>query len=138
VDAVVGIYGRYDWQDRSTPTRKSFMGFLERVVVRDSQLRHPEVFAAASPMARIHEDAPPFLLLHGESDSIIPVDEARQFHTALGAISRNRVQYCELPRAGHAFDLVDSSHARRCAVETARFLTEVRESHLERHAVAAG
>ncbi|OBG97905.1 esterase, partial [Mycobacterium sp. E136] len=33
VDAVVGIYGRYDWQDRSTPTRKNFQNFLERVVV---------------------------------------------------------------------------------------------------------
>ena len=138
VDAVVGIYGRYDWQDRSTPTRKNFMRFLERVVVRDSQNRHPELFEAASPMARIHADAPPFLLLHGELDSIIPVDEARQFHTALAATSRQRVEYSELPRAGHAFDLVDSSHARRCAVETSRFLTEVREAQLSRRAVAAG
>ena len=89
-------------------------------------------------MARIHADAPPFLLLHGELDSIIPVDEARQFHTALAATSRQRVEYSELPRAGHAFDLVDSSHARRCAVETSRFLTEVREAQLSRRAVAAG
>jgi acetyl esterase/lipase len=138
VDAVVGIYGRYDWQDRSTPTRKNFMRFLERVVVRDSQHRHPEVFEAASPMARIHADAPPFLLLHGEMDAIIPVDEARQFHAALAATSRQRVVYSELPRAGHAFDLVDSSHARRCAVETSQFLTEVREAQLTRRAVAAG
>ena len=27
VDAVVGIYGRYDWEDRSTPTRRNFQAF---------------------------------------------------------------------------------------------------------------
>ena len=34
VDAVVGIYGRYDWEDRSTPERDRFVDFLERVVVK--------------------------------------------------------------------------------------------------------
>ncbi|HYO02543.1 MAG TPA: alpha/beta hydrolase [Mycobacterium sp.] len=137
VDAVVGIYGRYDWQDRSTATRRNFQGFLERVVVRRSQSRHPEVFAAASPMARIHADAPPFFLIHGEHDAIIPVDEARRFYTALRAQSRNPVEYSEVPRAGHAFDLVDASHARRCAVEISEFLTEARDRHVDRRAAAA-
>jgi acetyl esterase/lipase len=67
VDAVVSIYGRYDWEDRSTPTRRNFQGFLERVVVGRRQSRHPEVYAAASPIARIHEGAPPFLLIHAIS-----------------------------------------------------------------------
>jgi acetyl esterase/lipase len=137
VDAVVGIYGRYDWEDRSTRTRRNFQDFLERVVVRRSQSRHPEVFTAASPLARIHADAPPFLLIHGEQDTIIPVGEARAFHAALEAVSTNPVNYAEIPRAGHAFDLVDSSHARRCAVETARFLNEVRDTHPQRRSGVA-
>ncbi len=132
VDAVVGIYGRYDWEDRSTPIRRSFQNFLERVVVRRSQSRHPEIYAAASPLARIHRDAPPFFLIHGEQDTLIPAAEARQFQAALNEVSANPVRYSEIPWAGHAFDLVDSSHARRCAVETAEFLTEVRNRHLER------
>src|SRR5262245_26582500 len=64
VDAVIGIYGRYDWQDRSTATRKNFQTFLERVVVGRTQSRHPDIYAAASPLARIHEGAPPFFLIH--------------------------------------------------------------------------
>ena len=88
-------------------------------------------------MARIHADAPPTLLIHGEHDAIIPVQEARDFHAALGAVSRNPVRYCEVPRAGHAFDLVDTSHARRCATEVSKFLTSVRASHAERDAVVA-
>lgn len=137
VDAVVGIYGRYDWEGRSTATHRSFQGFLERVVVRRSQSRHPEVYAAASPIARLHEDAPPFLLIHGEQDAIIPVDEAREFHDELRAISRNPVKYCEIPRAGHAFDLVDAGLARRCASEVSGFLADVHADHVERRSRVA-
>jgi len=137
VDAVVGIYGRYDWQDRSTPTRKNFQGFLERVVVGQKQSRHPDVFEAASPMARIHADAPPFFLMHGDGDSIIPVGEARAFRDALQAVSRNAVGYCEVPRAGHAFDLVDTRHARKCADEVTQFLNNIRDQRIEHRHVAA-
>lgn len=137
VDAVVGIYGRYDWQDRSTPTRKNFQSFLERVVVGRKQSRHPEIFEAASPLARIHADAPPFFLIHGDQDTIIPVGEARAFAEELGGVSRNPVVYSEVRRAGHAFDLVDSSHARRLAVEVGRFLNDVRARQLEGETAAA-
>ncbi|RAV18315.1 alpha/beta hydrolase [Mycolicibacterium sp. GF69] len=137
VDAVVGIYGRYDWQDRSTPMRKNFQNFLERVVVGRRQSRHPDVFAAASPLARIHADAPPTFLIHGEQDTIIPVGEARDFGEALRSVSRNPVVYSEIPRAGHAFDLVDSSHARRLAVEVSGFLTDVRDRQFQGETAAA-
>ncbi len=137
VDAVVGIYGRYDWQGRSTATHRSFQDFLERVVVRRSASRHPEVYEAASPIARIHEAAPPFLLLHGEQDAIIPVDEARQFHAELAAVSANPVEYREVPRAGHAFDLVDTTLARRCAVEVSSFLVGVHARHVENRSSVA-
>jgi predicted esterase len=88
-------------------------------------------------MARIHEDAPPFFLIHGDQDTIIPVREARHFRQALEATSRNPVVYSEIQRAGHAFDLVDTSHARRCAVEATRFLDEVRARHSESRPAAA-
>jgi acetyl esterase/lipase len=137
VDAVVGIYGRYDWEDRSTAPRRNFQNFLERVIVGRSQKRHPEIYAAASPIARIHADAPPFFLIHGQQDTIIPVGEARAFHEKLQAVSRNPVGYCEVPRAGHAFDLVDSAHARHCAVEVGKFLTEVHSTHRPNLSAAA-
>ena len=79
VDAVVGIYGRYDWEDKSTVERVRFMDFLERVVVRRKIDRHPDVFRNASPMARVHPEAPPFLVVHGTGDSVIPVAQAQGF-----------------------------------------------------------
>ena len=113
VDAVVGIYGRYDWEDRSTVERDRFVDFLERVVVKRRIDRHPDVFRNASPIARIHPDAPPFLVIHGSSDTVIPVAQARSFVERLRSISRSIVSYVELPGAGHGFDMTDGARTGR-------------------------
>lgn len=125
VDAVVGIYGRYDWEDRSTPERARFVDFLERVVVKRSIARHPELFRDASPIARVHRNAPPFLVIHGSKDSVIPVAQARSFVERLRAASHSKVGYVELPGAGHGFDLVDGERAGEMAHATALFLNQV-------------
>ncbi|OBI47722.1 alpha/beta hydrolase [Mycobacterium sp. E787] len=125
VDAVVGIYGRYDWEDRSTPERARFVDFLERVVVRKSIARHPEVFRDASPIARVHRNAPPFLVIHGSRDSIIPVEQARSFVERLRAVSHSMVGYLELPGAGHGYDLIDGERAGAAAHAASLFLNHV-------------
>ncbi|HZC51644.1 MAG TPA: alpha/beta hydrolase [Mycobacterium sp.] len=125
VDAVVGIYGRYDWEDRSTPERDRFVDFLERVVVKKSIARHPEVFRDASPIARAHRNAPPFLVIHGSKDSVIPVEQARSFVERLRAVSHSMVGYLELPGAGHGFDLMDGERAGMMAHATSLFLNHV-------------
>ncbi|MBV9515201.1 MAG: alpha/beta hydrolase, partial [Mycobacteriaceae bacterium] len=112
VDAVVGIYGRYDWEDRSTPERERFVEFLERVVVRKRLARHPEVFRQASPIARVRADAPPFLVVHGSADTVIPVAQARAFAERLREASRSPVEYLELPGASHGFDMIDGARTR--------------------------
>ncbi len=43
----------------------------------------PEVFAAASPVTRVHAAAPPFFLFHGGSDKLVTIDHAEQFVTAM-------------------------------------------------------
>jgi acetyl esterase/lipase len=125
VDAVVGIYGRYDWEDRSTTERQQFVDFLERVVVRRRIDRHPEVFRDASPIARVHPDAPPFLVIHGSGDKVIPVEQARSFVERLRSVSRSLVSYVELPGAGHGFDLIDGARTGATATAVGLFLNQV-------------
>lgn len=125
VDAVVGIYGRYDWEDRSTPERVRFVDFLERVVVKKSLARHPEVFRDASPIARVHRNAPPFLVIHGSKDNVIPVEQARSFVERLRAVSHSMVGYLELPGAGHGYDLIDGERAGATAHAASLFLNQV-------------
>ncbi|OMC04384.1 esterase [Mycobacterium sp. NS-7484] len=125
VDAVVGIYGRYDWEDRSTEERIRFVDFLERVVVGRKLDRHPEIFRLASPIAQVHPDAPPFLVIHGTGDSVIPVAQARSFVDRLKAVSRSVVGYIELPGAGHAFDMTDGARTGAMATAIGLFLNQI-------------
>lgn len=126
VDAVVSLYGRYDWTDRSTRDGDEFVRFLERFVVRKSERRHPDVFDAASPIKRIHADAPPFLVVHGAADHVIPVGEAHDFVRELRAVSAAPVHYLEIPSAGHGFDLTDRWSTQATLEATTTFLRAVR------------
>jgi len=125
VDAVVGIYGRYDWEDRSTAERARFVDFLERVVVGRKLSKHADVFRKASPIARVHEDAPPFLVIHGTGDSVIPVEQARSFVEKLRAASHSVVSYVELPGAGHAFDMIDGARTGSATTAIGLFLNQI-------------
>ncbi|MGV0714326.1 alpha/beta hydrolase [Mycolicibacterium sp. XJ662] len=133
VDAVVGIYGRYDWEDRSTPERVRFVDFLERVVVKRKIAKHPEVFRKASPIAQVHPDAPPFLVIHGSGDTVIPVAQARAFVERLRGVSRAPVSYLELPGAGHGFDMTDGARTGSMATAISLFL-----NHIHRHRALIG
>ena len=122
VDAVVGIYGRYDWEDRSTAERARFVDFLERVVVGRKIAKHPDIYRKASPIARVHADAPPFLVIHGRNDTLVPVQEARLFVERLRAVSPNPVLYVELPGTQHAFDVFPSVRSAHVVRGVDRFL----------------
>jgi acetyl esterase/lipase len=137
VDAVVSLYGLYDWQDRTTAQRANFMKFLERVVVKRSQVRHPEVFRAASPVDRVHSLAPPFLVVHGSRDSLIPVHEARAFVERLRSVSGSKVGYVELPGVGHGFDLLDGARTGAVVAAIGRFLGQVHKDRRNEQADAA-
>ncbi len=134
VDAVVGIYGRYDWEDRSTTERERFVEFLERIVVKRRIEDTPETFRAASPIARVHQDAPPFLVIHGSADNVIPVEQARSFVGSLQQVSRSPVSYVELPGAGHGFDMLDGTRTGPMATAIGLFLNQI---HRIRPAMAA-
>ncbi len=129
VDAVVGIYGRYCWEDRSTVERARFVDFLERVVVKRKIDRHPEVFRRASPLAMVHPDAPPFLVIHGSGDTVIPVPQARAFVERLQSVSRSVVSYMELPGAGHAFDMTDGARTGAMSTAIGLFLNHIHRNH---------
>jgi acetyl esterase/lipase len=131
VDAVASLYGSYDWEDRSTPERARFMGFLERVVVKRSQRRKPELFREASPVARVQAGAPPFLVIHGDSDVLLPVGEARRFVERLRDVSANPVGYVELPGAGHGFDLTDGTRTNATVRAIGLFLNHIHRSRTQ-------
>jgi acetyl esterase/lipase len=73
----------------------------------------------------LRPDAPPFFVLHGEHDSVIPVDEARDFVGEFRKVSQAPVLYAELPGAQHAFDIFSSPRAHQSAEAVGQFLSWV-------------
>jgi acetyl esterase/lipase len=61
-----------------------------------------------SPLAHARPDAPPFLLVHGDHDSLVPAASARRFADHLRDVSDQPVIYAELPGGHHGFDLFHS------------------------------
>ena len=125
VAAAVPIYGRYDWFSTEGEGRPEFVSLLEKFVVKRGFKSHRDVYVDASPIRRLRADAPPFFVLHGRDDSLIPVGEAQEFIEELRAVSKSPVAYAELPSAQHAFDIFSSPRAHRAAEAVARFLSWV-------------
>jgi len=60
------------------------------------------------PLPPFPRDAPPLFVLHGALDTIVPVEDARDFIQTARQQSGNPVLYAELPGAHHNFDLFHS------------------------------
>ncbi len=125
VVAAVPVYGRYDWYSDEGAGRREFLAFLRRLVTKVDIRTHRQVYIDASPIDRVHPDAPPFFVLHGADDSIIPVPEGREFVEALRAVSSDTVAYAEIPHAQHAFDFFGSPRGYYTAQAIERFLSWV-------------
>jgi acetyl esterase/lipase len=66
----------------------------------------------SSPAEYVRADAPPFLVIHGARDPMVPAREVRGFVEHLRDASSSQVVYAELPGGQHNFDQFPSI---RCA-----------------------
>lgn len=124
--AAVPFYGVYDFTNAGGFYYSGMRDWLlEQVVFKRRYADDPELFRAASPSFRVHADAPPFLVIHGERDTLVPVADARDFVARLRAVSGQPVRYIELPAAEHAFDLWPSERTARVAEGIGRFLNAI-------------
>ena len=74
------IYGVYDFTNRNDTMPPQFLPWiLEPLVMKEFLADEPEAFAKASPLDNIHADAPPFFVVHGDNDTLAPVQDARAF-----------------------------------------------------------
>ncbi|WP_198410492.1 alpha/beta hydrolase [Mycetocola zhujimingii] len=69
---------------------------------------------------------PPFFIAHGDHDTLVPVEAARDFVSRLREETDAPVVYAELPHAQHAFDLFHSIRSDAVARGIQSFLSNVR------------
>jgi len=145
VDACVPVYGVYDMTCRNQPGdpryvasyNKGLLKLLEKRVFKARVEKDPALFEMASPLYRVNPDAPPFFVLHGTNDTLVPVPEARRFVSALRATSKSTVAYAELPRTQHAFDVLPSVRPAYAVAGIVRFLEGVRRDDVRDRLVSS-
>jgi acetyl esterase/lipase len=141
VQACVPFYGVLDLT--SSPDGAAIFGpglrkMLEKRVMKTSESAHPELFEAASPTFRVRADAPPFFVLQGVNDTLVPVESARRFVDRLRAVSTQPVAYAELPLAQHAFDVLASLRCQATTSAVGDFLQAARSAQATATAPSAG
>ncbi len=106
----VGPYGEHSSRvqavvEMSGPTDLT-CPFVEAVEALKANVFGAAQWVSASPVTYARVDAPPFLIIHGDKDAIVPVEQAHRLHDALrqaGASSELIV----VQHAGHGFEPVD-------------------------------
>ena len=125
VRACVPMYGAYDLEQifGAYPSRigrrvGSWMGSL----VLGRGLDDPGPYRAASPVYQVAAGAPPFMVVHGSIDNLVPVEQARRLVDELRAAG-GEVAYVELEGAPHAFDVFHSTWADAAVAAIVRYVT---------------
>jgi acetyl esterase/lipase len=78
---------------------------LEQRVVQSPYEEDPALYEEMSPYHRLHENAPPFLVIQGSNDTLVDVNVARAFVEKFRRTALSRIYYVELPFTQHAFDV---------------------------------
>ena len=97
VVAAAPFYGVYDWTNRDGTGGRGLVALLERRVVKAPIAATFDVFDAASPMSHVGADAPPFFVLHGTHDTLVPVAQARAFVSLLREVVHGARRLCGVP-----------------------------------------
>jgi acetyl esterase/lipase len=125
VAGCVPYYGVYDLvgETGTKAARVRRRHLLDRLVMKTTD---DEVYRDASPLSAVRADAPPFLVIHGRNDTLVPVAEARLFVERLRAVSSSPVLYVELPGTQHAFDVFPSIRSSHVVRAVGRFVELLR------------
>jgi acetyl esterase/lipase len=123
VQAAVPFYGVYDFLDRyDIRTGMSMDGMIAEKVMQCSKEDNRELWDECSPLSHVSADAPPMYVIQGSHDSLVWVEEARVFVSALQSVASNPVAYAELPGAQHAFEIFHSVRTDEVVNSVADFL----------------
>ena len=119
------FYGVYDFTNRNGTMPKDTVPALDPRVRGHEEVprRRARAVRQGVTLDHVHADAPPFFIVHGDHDTLAPVQDAREFAKRLGETSGAPTFYLELHGAQHAFDVFSSVRSRRVIKAAYRFLT---------------
>lgn len=112
VGAAVGWAGLYDFRtfDEDPEIHVDYLGGTREEV--------PTAYDFASPMGQTDAGTPPTLVVHGDADETLPIEQARRYADSVDALST--AEFVVIEDGGHVFD---DEPTARAVEETDRFLT---------------
>ncbi len=129
IAGAVTLYGVYDLLNRRG--NRDDWPIIPRGLIKADPTSEPSKFTVASPIDRVHPDAPPFVVIHGDHDSLVPVTESVFFVEALERTSTNPVDLIRLKGASHAFDALPSIRTQMMVQAVADHLDARVEAKIE-------
>jgi acetyl esterase/lipase len=124
VAAAVPVYGVHDF----SIDENGLFHTVEHSVTGTSWAADSATWLGASPLHRARPGAPPFLVVHGSTDTIVAAGQSRRFVARMRALG-NEVFHAELPRAQHGFDTFPTTRTRHHVRAVHRFLAAVHARH---------
>ncbi|WP_144205790.1 alpha/beta hydrolase [Mycobacterium tilburgii] len=120
VQAAVPYYRVYDFTNADT-MHEPMMSFLESSSCAPATPKHPSGSARRRQVPTFMTK-PPFFVLHGEKDELVPCAQARDFCEAMRTAGAAVVAHAELANAHHTFDILSTARSRLAADAVADFL----------------
>jgi acetyl esterase/lipase len=131
VQGCVAFYGVYDFTDRhGIWHHPGLRELLERQVMKASIEEDRERYDLASPLSQLSPEDPPFFVIHGALDTMVPVQEARLFCASFRERVKAPLVYAEIPGAQHAFELFPSLRSIHVIQGVERFLAWLNSEHI--------
>lgn len=121
VAGCIPMYGIYDFRNRHRI--RVDWPLIPEIVMKTTPDLDPDLYRQASPLDLVHPDAPPFLVVHGTFDSLVP---PREGHELVAALRSHGVDVTDLdvPWAQHGFDTFAGRRTRAVAGRVAAWLAD--------------
>jgi acetyl esterase/lipase len=124
VKAVVSISGFSDL----TPPFTAKLPF-DRMSVFGTTKQSDPIFRQASPVKHVTADDPPFLLIHGEKDETVPINQSDILYRQLLETGLD-VEFIRVKNAGHTYEAVGENPISPSADEIKDAIMEFWEKYL--------
>lgn len=109
VQGCIPYYGIYDLMNEQNLQLTVGLDIIMRKnIIKQTKQENTEIYRHMSPINHINEAAPPFLIIHGDKDSLTSLGEAQYFASRLDEVSKQSVEFAEIAGAQHAFDVFSS------------------------------
>ncbi len=130
VQGCISLYGIFNWSDGwGFWHNRGLDKLLEKAVIKKTKTEAPEIYRMGSPSywLELCQSPPPFMIIQGTKDTLVPVEHARHFYRLLKEKTKAPLQYLELQTAHHAFELIPTILSLPVLREMAQFCERIRE-----------